>query len=152
MNRRSPQSPLSSRLRTEQPKSRRGKTATKRRTTKPLVGRDLAPLHRAEERRRRLLPVLLIGCLLATLGLTALRIDLIRQRYALAAAMREEKRLLEEQRTLTAQVRSLRDPARLAVLAAELGFERPAGVIQLPEAGLPGRGVVGSDVALGPRP
>jgi len=119
----------------------------RRRPAQALVGRDLAPLHRAEERRRRLLPVLLVGGLVATLGLTALRIDLIRQRYALAAAMREEKQLLEHRRMLTARVRGLRDPARLAAVARERGFVRPSSVLSLAGESDPAR-----DVALGLRP
>ena len=117
--------PLPSRLRSFRANRNRVKNGASRRQAKRLVGRDLAPLHRAEERRRRLLPVLLVGSLIAALGLTALRIDLIRQRYALAAVISEEKQLLEERRMLTAQVRGLRDPARLAGLATEMGFVRP---------------------------
>lgn len=143
---------LLSRLRSHRPTRARSKNGAKQRATSAWVGRDLAPLHRAEERRRRFLPVLLIGGLIATLGLTALRIDLIRQRYALAAAMGEERRLLEEHRTLTAEVRSLRDPARLTVLAREMGFVRPDSVIRLSGGEVLGRRIPTSDVALGPRP
>ena len=107
-----------------------------------LIGRDLAPIRREANRRSRLLPVALVGALLAALCLAALRIDLIRQRYALAAAMREEKELLEEHHLLTARVRSLRDPARLARLAHRLDFERPKRVIEI---GTP-------DVSAEPRP
>jgi len=114
----------------------RGERAS-RRGQRNLIGRDLAPLARHAERRRRLLPVALIGTLLAALCLAALRIDLIRQRYELAAAMREEKQLVEERRLLTAQVRGLRDPARLADLAKELGFERPERVIEIAAPGVP---------------
>jgi len=145
-------SPLPTSLHAQRPNRSRKSKAALRRNASPLVGRDLAPLHRAEAKRRRLVLVLLIGGLIATLGLTALRVDLIRQRYALAAAMREEKHLLEEQRILTAQVRSLRDPARLAEIAQGLGFERPARVIQLPGRTDAGRDVQGTNVAAGPRP
>jgi hypothetical protein len=84
-------------------------------------------------RRSRRLPAVLIGVLtlMAALALSALRIDLIRQGYDLAAAMHEEKNLLERHRVLTARVRSLRDPARLARLAEELGFERPDRVTEI---------------------
>jgi len=112
------------------------------RSQRSLIGRDLAAMHRDAERRRRRWIPLVVGGLLAALCLTALRIDLIRQRYDLAAAMSEEKRLLEERRLLTARVRSLRDPARLAERARQLGFERPAHVLLLDAP----------DVALGPRP
>jgi hypothetical protein len=97
-----------------------------------LIGRDLAPIRSGASDRRRLLPVALVGALMAALCLAALRIDLIRQGYALAAAMREERELLEERDQLTARVRSLRDPARLARLARSLDFERPGRVIELP--------------------
>jgi hypothetical protein len=75
--------------------------------------------------------VALVGALMAALCLATLRIDLIRQGYALAAAMREEKELLEEHNLLTARVRSLRDPTRLARLARRLDFERPERVIEI---------------------
>jgi hypothetical protein len=111
-------------------RKRRGShTAGRKRSD--LIGRDLAPIRREANRRSRLLPVALVGALMAALCLAALRIDLIRQGYALAAAMREEKELLEEHHLLTARVRSLRDPARLALLASRLGFERPERVIEL---------------------
>lgn len=152
MKGRSRKQSLLSRLRSGRTNRPRTQAGAKRRATTAWVGRDLAPLHRAEARRRRFLPILLIGGLIATLGLTALRIDLIRQRYALAAAMGEEKQLLEEHRTLTAQVRSLRDPARLAALAREMGFVRPASIIELPSHDVLGRNTPTSDVALGPRP
>ncbi len=101
-----------------------------------LIGRDLAPIRRAAKRHSRLLPVALVGALMAALCLAALRIDLIRQGYALAAAVREERELLEERRLLTARVRSLRDPARLARLASRLNFERPERVIELSTPGV----------------
>ena len=101
-----------------------------------LIGRDLAPI-RSVANRRRLLPAALVGALMAALCLAALRIDLIRQGYELAAAMREEQQLLEEHRVLTARVRSLRDPARLALLASRLDFERPERVIELGAPELP---------------
>jgi hypothetical protein len=120
---------------------KRGAPKRANRSQRGLIGRDLAAMHREAAGRRRWLP-LLVGGLLAALCLTALRIDLIRQRYDLAAAMGEEKRLLEERRQLTARVRSLRDPALLAVRAQHLGFERPAHV----------RLLDAPEVALGPRP
>jgi hypothetical protein len=117
-------------------RGRRGsKTAGRKRAD--LVGRDLAPIRRAAKRRSRLLPVALVGVLMAALCLAALRTDLIRQRYDLAAAVREEKALLEEHRLLTARVRGLRDPARLARLASDLDFERPERVIALGTSGVP---------------
>lgn len=80
-----------------------------------------------------LLP-LLITALLVSLGIAALRIDLLRVRYALAAATLEEQRLLDESRALTAEMRRLRDPYHLALQAQELGFVRPARLIEIREA------------------
>ena len=86
-------------------------------------------------RARVLLPVLLTA-LLVSLGVASLRIDLLRVRYALAAATLEEQRLLDESRTLTAQMRRLRDPYHLALQARELGFVRPARLIDLRDSEL----------------
>lgn len=86
-------------------------------------------------RARVLLPILLTA-LLVSLGIASLRIDLLRVRYALAAATLEEQRLLDESRTLTAQVRRLRDPYHLALQARELGFVRPARLIDLRDSEL----------------
>jgi hypothetical protein len=110
-------------------RARRGSRSAGRKRS-DLIGRDLAPIRRVAN-RRRLLPVALVGALMAALCLAALRIDLIRQGYALAAAMREEKQLLEEHHVLTARVRGLRAPARLTLLASHLNFERPERVIEL---------------------
>jgi hypothetical protein len=74
----------------------------------------------------------LFGALIAALLLAALRVDLIRIRYGVGEAVREQKALLEQRRKLTAQRRSLRDPQRLAPLAQRLGFTRPERVIDLP--------------------
>lgn len=95
------------------------------------TGRGLARLSSASRRRFRLLPIFLVGALAAGLGLASLRIDILRLRYALAALVRVEKTLLEEQRELQAHVRALRDPSRLAALARERGFSRPDRVIEL---------------------
>lgn len=73
-----------------------------------------------------LLPLLVLSLIVA-LGVAALRIDLIRTRYALATAMADERRLIEEQHALIVQKLQGRDPIELAVLARERGF-RPAKV------------------------
>ena len=110
---------------------RRREKEPARRVWSALIGRDLARMRPSRRARSRLLPAALIGTLLAALALAALRVDLIRQGYDFATAMRAEKDLLERHRVLTAQVRSLRDPARLARLAEELGFERPDRVTEI---------------------
>ena len=82
--------------------------------------------------KRRWLPLALAGFLLAGLAIAALRVDLIRVRYGLADAVREEKALLEERRQALARMRSLRDPFRLARLAADRGLARPERIVDLP--------------------
>ena len=96
-----------------------------------LIGRDLARTRWLEPRRRRFAPLAMLGMLLAALSLAALRIDLIRVRYGLAATLKEEKALLEERRTLLARLGTLRDPTRLAQLAARLELARPERVVEL---------------------
>lgn len=96
-----------------------------------LVGRDLARVRLARARSRRPVIALLIGALLAGMGLAALRIDILRMRYALAASVETEQKLLESQRVWTARKETLRDPSRLAELAAERGFARPDRLIDL---------------------
>jgi hypothetical protein len=121
---------------------RPGKKPAQRGRGAALIGRDLAAMPLRPNTRSRLLPVALVGALIAGLFLAALRVDLIRQRDDLGAAMNTEKQLLEQKRLLTTRVRRLRDPARLARLAAERGFVRPERVID----------VEALDVAAGPRP
>jgi len=63
----------------------------------------------------------------AALAIAALRIDLIRVRYAVAAVMEQEEALLEEQRSLIVRRRQLRDPVELAVRARRIGRWRREG-------------------------
>ena len=100
-----------------------------------LIGRDLA--ERAPRiSARRLLPVL-VASLVVALGLAALRLEVLRLRYALGDAALAEQRLVEEERDLIAQHRRLRDPVRLAREAQALGFVRPETLIVLPEPSAP---------------
>ncbi|MDG2050453.1 MAG: hypothetical protein P8M78_09855 [Myxococcota bacterium] len=78
-----------------------------------------------------MLPVL-IASLVVALGLAALRLEVLRLRYALGDAALTEQRLVEEERDLIAQHRRLRDPVRLAREAQTLGFVRPETLIVLP--------------------
>ena len=102
----------------------------------PLVRRDFA----AGPRRGRVIlraavPTLVGVAVAVGLAMVALRNDLIRIRYALTAAMREERDLLQQRRELTAQVRALRDPARLGRIAREQGFVRPERVLEIEAPG-----------------
>ncbi|MDH3210865.1 MAG: hypothetical protein OEM05_00090 [Myxococcales bacterium] len=99
-----------------------------------LVGRDLAPVRRHRPRGKRQFGVVLLGIVLAAFALAALRNDILRLRYGLGEAVSTQKALLEEHRELTAEVRSLRDPARLARLARQRGFGRAERVIDLRSA------------------
>ncbi len=109
-----------------------------------LVGRDLSGLERrAKPAARRLRGGLLAACVVAALGLSALRVQILRLRYQVARAVAEEQALLEQKRELTVRVRELRDPLRLAARAAELGFTRPQRILELPAARPP----VGSPIA-----
>ncbi len=89
----------------------------------PWIGVDFANFA-TRPPSRALLP-LLVFALIVALAVASLRIDLIRTRYALAAAMEDEQKLIEEQHALIVAKRKGRDPITLAVLAHERGF-RPA--------------------------
>lgn len=103
-----------------------------------LVGRDFGrprrTARRASRSRSGWLPVL-AACLVAALGLAALRVHVLRLRYELGEIVREETQLLERQRAATVAVRELRDPRRLRRLADELGLGPPERVITLPASG-----------------
>jgi hypothetical protein len=90
-----------------------------------LVGRDIANARALPGAMRRIAPVAIAIAVVAALGVAALRIDLIRVRYGLASAVRQERALLEERREVLAEVRELREPSRLAKLAKQRGFVRP---------------------------
>jgi len=101
-----------------------------------LVGRDFARERRGERSAlHTALPYLVAAVVATGLAVVALRNDLIRMRYGLTAALQEELDLLQERRELTARVRALRDPARLARLARERGFVRAERVLELEATG-----------------
>jgi hypothetical protein len=107
-------------------------SATIRRATPgDLVGRDFARVRavgRLSTRRIAWLVGVAFGCALA---LAALRIDILRVRYALGEALGEEKALVQQQRQHTAALEGLRNPSRLVELAHERGFAPPEHVIDL---------------------
>ena len=98
------------------------------------IGIDVSnqPVRRAP---RGLYPLFAVAVVVA-LGVAAVRIDLLRTRYAVAAAMERENDLIEEQRQLIVRRRQLRDPVELAVQARERGFRPPAHVVSLPDPAL----------------
>ncbi len=100
-----------------------------------LVGRDLAK--DAPHRRIPiwLIPGIVVGGVFAALAITQVRVELIGQGYKRYSAVERLQALEEEKRNLTANVRELRDPARLAKLAREMGLSRPDRVIALAPPG-----------------
>jgi hypothetical protein len=107
-------------------------SATVRRPTPgDLVGRDFARV-RASGRLSAPRIAWLVGVAFAcALALAALRIDILRVRYALGEAIREEKALVQQQRQQTAELEGLRNPSRLVEVAQRLGFAPPERVIDL---------------------
>jgi hypothetical protein len=95
------------------------------------IGVDLAGQDGAQQ-ARKFLPLLGLA-LIAALGVSALRIDLIRIRYAMASVVERETDLLEEQRALIVRRRQLRDPIELAVQARARGFRPPRQIVVLHE-------------------
>ena len=99
-----------------------------------LVGRGVARASALPRAMRRIAPAAITIGVVCALGVAALRVDLIRVRYGLADAVRQERALLEERRAVLAEVRALREPSRLAKLARERGFVRPERVRTLAPA------------------
>ena len=105
--------------------------AIRRANSRDLVGRDFArePAPGRLSARRI---VLLVGIAFAcALALAALRIDILRVRYALGEAIREEKALVQQQRQQIAVLEGLRNPSRLVEVAQRIGFAPPEHVIDL---------------------
>jgi len=96
-----------------------------------LIGRDLARVRWLRPSGRRQLPVAVFAMFLAGFALAALRVDITRLSYGLGEAVSVQRTLLEKRRELTAKVRTLRDPARLARAAGQRGLARPERVIDL---------------------
>ncbi len=89
----------------------------------------------ARKTPRAVYPLIAMAALvvLASLAVAAVRIDLIRTRYAVSAVLERENELIEEQRALIVRRRQLRDPVGLAMQARERGFRPPAHVVSLPD-------------------
>jgi hypothetical protein len=101
-------------------------------TSGDLVGRDFARVRAGTARlsTRRIAWLVGIGFACA-LALAALRIDILRTRYALGAAIREEKTLVQQLRMETATLEALSHPSRLVEIAEKRGFAPPRRVIDL---------------------
>lgn len=98
------------------------------------IGLDVgAEPRRAGLRLGRWLPVFALA-LACALALAALRVSILRARYALAEVHESETQLLEARRDAQVEIRELRDPRRLRERARALGFEHPERVLRLPAA------------------
>ncbi len=106
-------------------------SATVRRATGDLVGRDFARVRATGRLSTRRIAWLVGVGFACALALAALRIDILRVRYALGEAIREEKALVQQQRQQTATLEARRNPSRLVELAQKRGFAPPEHVIDL---------------------
>ena len=102
-----------------------------KRNTRGWIGRDV--VHARLRGARRLMVPVLVATGLGLLGLAVLRVDVIRQRYALQAALEELRALESEERVLAAQRRRQRKPLELEERARALGFGPPERIIELPQ-------------------
>lgn len=115
------------------------RTRGRREAMTGLVGRDLA-VQRITGPGLDLSPLTLVLAVLLGLFIAALHMDQVRMQLALGDGMREVQRLEERQRSLLAELQTLRAPARLQDLAAQLGLGPPERSIELdPQASRPGR-------------
>ena len=121
-------SPFSPKLR--KPRGRRGLGDARH-----LIGRDLANDAPRSRIPIWLIPGIAVGGVFAALAIAHVRVELIGQGYKRYSAVERVQALEEEQRSLTARVRQLRDPTRLAALAREMGLSRPDHVITLAPSG-----------------
>lgn len=96
-----------------------------------LVGTDFAARRRRTQRWQRLATPFVVLGLVAALVITALRNDIVRMEYGLAESGRQEQELLDQQRRLTVERRSLLAPGRLYEIARKRGFVRPARVVEI---------------------
>jgi hypothetical protein len=105
------------------------------REARRLIGRDLVNTAPRRQIPIWLIPGIVVGGVFAALAIAHVRVELIGQGYQRYSAVERLQALEEERRILTAQVRELRDPARLAKLAREMGLSRPDRVIALAPPG-----------------
>jgi hypothetical protein len=92
--------------------------------------RDWSAPRRKPRRRLAWAPLFAVG-VLSLLALAALRVSILRTRYALAATLQRETELRGRERSAAVAAREQRDPHKLRELATQLGFARPERVIDL---------------------
>jgi hypothetical protein len=92
--------------------------------------RDWSPRRRPPRARLAWVPLFAVA-VVSLLCLAALRIGILRTRYALGATLQQETELRTRERAAIVAVRQLRGPHKLRELAAERCFARPERVIDL---------------------
>ena len=92
--------------------------------------RDWSTPRRQAQRRLAWTP-LFAAAVLSLLALAALRVSILRTRYALGATLQHETELLARERSVAAAASEQRAPQKLRESAAQLGFTRPERVIDL---------------------
>lgn len=112
--------------------ARRSGPHSARRGKRVLVGRDFSRAGRRRIASRSTWIAASLGLVLAALLLTALRLAILRTRYELAEATKQEEALLQRDRSATVALQRLRDPSRLRRLAQERGFVTPQHIVVLP--------------------
>ena len=121
-------------FRFSRPGSRRAegssKTPARRSIVHNPIGRDFKRM-RPPRKPSSLIPAA-IAILLSAFALTSLRTEVTKLQYDLTAQLELEQDLRSRQGQLTVEMRQLREPRQLAQRAAQLGFERPQRVIDLP--------------------
>lgn len=100
-----------------------------------LVGRDFSRGGVRPTASRSAWIAAALGLVLAALLLTALRLAILRTRYELGEATKQEEALLQRDRSATVELQRLRDPSRLRRLAQERGFVTPQHIVVLPARG-----------------
>jgi hypothetical protein len=92
--------------------------------------RDWSARRQRPRRRMAWAPIFAVG-VMSLLALAALRVSILRSRYALATTLQRETELRARERSAAVAAREQRDPHKLRDLATQLGFARPERVIDL---------------------
>jgi hypothetical protein len=92
--------------------------------------RDWSAPRRSARRRLAWAPLFAVA-VISLLSLAALRVSILRTRYALGAALQHETELRARERSAAVAAREQRDPHKLREIATQLGFARPERVIDL---------------------
>lgn len=92
--------------------------------------RDWSAPRRRPRRRLAWTPIFAVA-VISLLGLAALRVSILRTRYALGATLQRETELRTRERSAAVASRAQRDPHKLREVATRLGFARPERVIDL---------------------